>query len=207
MGAGKSHVLHYMHQHGYFPLSSFVIVDPDEIRSRFPEYNLYKSESPLKAGELTRKEAGYIVEILTYAAMQSEKNVLVDGSLRDWVWYEEYFTRLKREFTSVKISILHVVAPRDTIIERAKHRGVATGRKVPQATLEMAIRQVPISVAKLKDQVDSYYKLNNPPSTKDVELMTEECTWDIFRQNWIQKCAYIPEKEENNVARKLAWLS
>ena len=46
MGAGKGYVLHYMNQHGYFPLPSFVIVDPDEIRSHFPEYNLYKSENP-----------------------------------------------------------------------------------------------------------------------------------------------------------------
>ena len=119
MGAGKSHVLQYMHQHGYFPLLSFVIVDPDEIRNHFPEYDLYKSENPLHAGELTRKEAGYIVEILTHAAMQSGKNVLVDGSLRDWAWYEEYFACLKDEYACVKISILHVDAPRDAIIERA----------------------------------------------------------------------------------------
>jgi len=53
MGAGKGYVLHYMNQHEYFPLPLFVIVDPDEIRSRFPEYNLYKSENPLMAIELT----------------------------------------------------------------------------------------------------------------------------------------------------------
>jgi len=203
MGAGKGYVLHYMNQHGYFPLPSFVIVDPDEIRSHFPEYNLYKSENPLMAGELTRKEAGYIVEILTYAAMQAGKNVLVDGSLRDWEWYGEYFARLKEEYSCAKISILHVDAPREAIIQRANHRGVITGRKIPQETLEMAIKQVPISISMLKDQVDSYYKLNNSPNSKDVELMTEECTWEHFKQNWIQTCAWIPTKgEENNVSER-----
>jgi len=63
MGAGKGHVISFMEKKEYFPLGSFVIVDPDEIRSLFPEYTLYKSENPFKAGEMTRKEAGYIVEI------------------------------------------------------------------------------------------------------------------------------------------------
>jgi len=125
--------------------------------------------------------------------MQAGKNVLVDGSLRDWVWYEKYFIRLKNEYAGVKISILYIDAPRDVIIERAKQRGVITGRAIPQETLEMAIKQVPISVAKLKDQVDSYYKINNSPTAKGVELMTKDCTWDIFKQNWIQTCAWIPE--------------
>jgi len=203
MGVGKGHVLQYMNQHGYFPLPSFVIVDPDEIRSHFPEYNLYKSENPFMAGELTRKEAGYIVEILTHAAMQAGKNVLVDGSLRDWEWYGKYFACLREEFSCVKISILHVDAPKEAIIQRAKHRGVVTGRKIPQETLEMAIKQVPISITKLKDQVDFYCKLNNSPSSKDVELMAEECTWENFKQNWIQTCAWIPtKKEENNGSGK-----
>ena len=61
-----------------------MIVDPDEIRQQFPEYSLYVNQNPLKAGEMTRKEAGYVVEILTLAALQAGKNVLVDGSLRDW---------------------------------------------------------------------------------------------------------------------------
>ena len=120
MGAGKSHVLRYMHENGYFPLSSFIVVDPDEIRNHFPEYNIYKCVAPMRAGEMTRKEAGYVVEILTQAAMQAGLNVLVDGSLRDWRWYKRYFAQLRKDYPSVKISILHVDAPRDSIIKRAR---------------------------------------------------------------------------------------
>jgi len=203
MGAGKGYVLHYIGQHEYFPLESFVIVDPDEIRSHFPEYNIYKSKNPFKAGELTRKEAGYIVEILTYAAMQAGKNVLVDGSLRDWEWYKEYFARLREEYLSIKICILHVDAPREAILRRARHRGVVTGRKVPLETLEMAIKQVPLSVTQLKDQVDSYYRLLNCPSEKDVRLMPKGSTWESFKQNWSQTVAWIPlENEENSVRER-----
>lgn len=84
----------------------------------------------------------------------------------------------------------------------------------------MAIEQVPVSVKLLKDQVHSYYKLNNPSNTTGVELMVEECIWDsfsdcsstagvesmaeefiwdLFKQSWIQKCAWIPLQKEETV--------
>lgn len=120
MGAGKSYALRKIHDRGRFPLSAFVIVDPDEIRQLFPEYGLYVDQNPLKAGEMTRKEAGYIVEILTLAALQAGKNVLVDGSLRDSTWYTEYIESLRKQYSMLKIMILHIVAPREAIFARAE---------------------------------------------------------------------------------------
>ena len=68
-------------------------------------------------------------------------------------------------------------------------------------TLEMAIEQVPKSVAKLKDKVDSYYKFNNSPGSKDIELTSdEECTWESFKKKWVQECAWTSnEKKEDLV--------
>ncbi len=120
MGAGKSYTLRKISEKKRFPLGAFVIVDPDEIRQLFPEYSLYVAQNPEKAGEMTRKEAGFIVEILTLSALQAGKNVLVDGSLRDHEWYSNYFDRLKKEYPSLKIVILHIDAPRDAVLERAK---------------------------------------------------------------------------------------
>ena len=74
-------------ENGRFPLTAFVIVDPDEIRHRLPEFHMYVEENPELAGSMTRKEAGFIAEILTLAALQAGKNVLQDGSLRDSDWY------------------------------------------------------------------------------------------------------------------------
>jgi hypothetical protein len=123
MGAGKSFALRKIHENGRFPLPAFVVVDPDEIRQLFPEYGIYVAQNPSKAGELTRKEAGYIVEILTLSALQAGKNVLVDGSLRDWEWYSTYFDKLRMEYPSLKIALLHVVAPKSAIFARAKVSG------------------------------------------------------------------------------------
>lgn len=52
-----------------------------------PEFEVYIERNPEKAGELTRKEAGMMAEILTIFALEQGMNVLVDGSLKDAQWY------------------------------------------------------------------------------------------------------------------------
>jgi hypothetical protein len=104
---------------GLFPLTAFVVVDPDEIRRLLPEFHMYIDENPELAGALTRKEAGFIAEILTLAALQAGKNVLQDGSLRDSHWYQVYFKRLRMEFKHLRQAILHVTAPREAVFQRA----------------------------------------------------------------------------------------
>lgn len=124
MGAGKSWTMNKLVEEGRFPLLAFVSVDPDEIRRHLPEFHLYVEESPELAGELTRKEAGYIAEILTLAGLIAGKNVLVDGSLRDSDWYKQYFARLHRDFPNLRIAIIHVTAPREAVFQRAAVRNV-----------------------------------------------------------------------------------
>ena len=195
MGAGKSHTLRELRKANRFPLLAFVQCDPDEIRSCFPEFSIYVEHDALKAGEFTRKEAGYIVEILTLAALQAGKNVLVDGSLRDFTWYEQYFASLRVQYPHLKISILHIVAPKSAIFQRAKEREILTGRAVPKETLESAFEEVPKSVSKLKSCVDYYCALNNGPGTSGIEILTEGITWEDFEQNWNQTCAWIPHRK------------
>lgn len=60
----------------------------DEIRREFKEFTDYVKINDLTAGTLTMKEAGYIAEILQTHALDTGKNVLVDGSLRDYEWYK-----------------------------------------------------------------------------------------------------------------------
>jgi predicted kinase len=122
MGAGKSYTMRKLVQNGRFPLIAFVVVDPDDIRRHLPEFQLYVDEFPELAGELTRKESGFIAEILTLAGLQAGKNVLVDGSLRDFEWYKSYFQRLREEFSGLRLAIIHVTAPRDAIFQRASVR-------------------------------------------------------------------------------------
>ena len=66
-------------------MTAFVRVDPDEVRRELPELPRYIKDVTTKdiAGELTRKEAGYICEILTAAALKGGKNASAteDGTL------------------------------------------------------------------------------------------------------------------------------
>jgi len=79
MGAGKSWVIKQMMNAEVFPLLAFVSVDPDVIRRYLPEFESYVEQDPMMAGEMTRKEAGFIAEVITEVALREGKNVLVDG--------------------------------------------------------------------------------------------------------------------------------
>ena len=119
MGAGKSFTIRHLYEMGRFPLQQFVTVDPDSVRRLLPEFERYIQIEPEQAGERTRKESGLISEILTEAALQRGRNVLVDGTLRNATWYESYFDSLRDRYPQLKIGILHVTAPREAVLERA----------------------------------------------------------------------------------------
>jgi len=91
MGAGKSHTLRWLALHGLFPLNDFVLADPDVIRNELPEMKGYIQTCPLRAGQLTHREAGYMLEIVVEEGLKEGKNVLVQGSLRDADWHARYF--------------------------------------------------------------------------------------------------------------------
>ena len=197
MGAGKSHTMKELSTKGLFPLEAYVVVDPDEIRSHFPEYHLYAQSNPERAGELTNREAGYVTEIVTAAALRRGHNVLVDGSLRDYEWYKQFFVGLRKDYVALRIAILHITAPREVVFERAEKRARTTGRVVPIESLEKSLKQVPISVKKLAPLADFFCELDNSydfasSDGNEVRMITEGITWDTFRENWAQTCPWVP---------------
>ena len=54
------------------------------------------------------------------------------------------------------------------------------------------MKQVPISVSKLAPKVDFFCELDNSPLLSEVEIRTEGITWESFKANWEQTCAYVP---------------
>jgi len=183
MGAGKSWSVRQLAQRGLFPLSSFVTVDPDEIRRLLPEFSFLAKHHPEHAGEWTRKEAGFVAELLTQVSLQQGRNVLVDGSLRDATWYVSYFSTLRDAYSQLQIGILHIVAPRDVVLQRAHERSKTTGRVVPRHTLEDALIRVPRSIEVLRPECDYFAEIRNSHS---LELLTG--TWESFQQAWSQTC-------------------
>jgi len=186
MGAGKTYSMQKLVKSGRFPGTKFVTVDPDVIRGYLPEFNRYVSGNANVAGQLTQKEVGFIAEILTQAAMEAGKNVLIDGSLRNVEWYHSYFKHLRTKFPCSRIAIIHITAPREIILERAAKRASSTGRIIPQNTLDAALDEVPKSIKLLAPLTDYFVELNNLPNSPDIELVTEDETWENFRSKWRQ---------------------
>mmetsp|Transcript_17375 Transcript_17375/g.25958 ORF Transcript_17375/g.25958 Transcript_17375/m.25958 type:complete len:732 (+) Transcript_17375:197-2392(+) len=217
MGAGKSYTMRHLDNTERFPLSDFITIDPDEVRHLLPEYQYYiqnqtstQSTASLMqyAGAYTKKESGYICEIILQVALRNGCNVLMDGSLRDYQWYLKHFQSLRDQYqhqyqydyhpaegsgngskSGINIGIIHVRAPKEAILERARLRSKITKRIVPTHVLEESIDMVPKSVAILSQHVDFFVELYNGPEASDIEIMTEGVTWDTFRSIFYNKSA------------------
>jgi hypothetical protein len=186
MGVGKSHCMRWLSEKGLFSLASFVQVDPDIIRFELPEMKDYLSRGKTTAGTLTQKEAGFIAEILTLAGLESGKNVMVDGSLRDAKWNALLFQRIRKDYPKYKIAIIHVVANPQEVLRRAAARAEKTGRVVPEETLLATLEEVPRSVAKLGPLTDYTICINT--DGPEPIILTERESWTTFSQRWKQKC-------------------
>eukprot|EP01059_Diplonema_ambulator_P011222 TRINITY_DN2117_c0_g2_i1.p1 TRINITY_DN2117_c0_g2~~TRINITY_DN2117_c0_g2_i1.p1 ORF type:complete len:490 (+),score=98.76 TRINITY_DN2117_c0_g2_i1:679-2148(+) len=161
MGAGKSHVIRWMSDRGYFPLPDFVQIDPDRFKEMLPEWQGYVDYDPMMAGARMRKESGYLVEIAQAKAMQMNKNVWVDGSLRDWEWYDYHLEKVRKAYPHYHIAILHVVADYDKVLQRADERGVSTGRYVPEEEIKDSFEKVPEAVNHLARHCDFIAHIEN----------------------------------------------
>ena len=161
MGAGKSHVVDWMQNHGYLPLANLVHIDPDAVRSRLPEWQQYIAQSPEEAGSRTQLESGYCVEILQEAALRTRRNIRVDGSLRNFKWYTRVFEDIRKRFPHYRIAILLIEAPTEVVLSRARSRAAMTKRAIPQPALLEAIAAIPQAAAVLGPQADLFARILN----------------------------------------------
>lgn len=186
MGAGKTHTLNWLNDNGMFPLDSFVRVDPDELRALLPEMKSYVENDPKTAGKLTQKEVGYMSELLTLYALREGKNVLVDGSLRNAEWHKVYIQSVRDQYPDIRIGIVHVVAPLETVVARCIRREKITGRHVPQELVVASMEQHPISIRKLAASVDVVITLLNEDTPPEDSItahpqVVDSPTLSLFR--------------------------
>mmetsp|Transcript_14177 Transcript_14177/g.30320 ORF Transcript_14177/g.30320 Transcript_14177/m.30320 type:complete len:515 (-) Transcript_14177:337-1881(-) len=173
MGAGKGYVVRWMSRNGYFPLPDLVQIDPDNFKAAFPEWPGYVTACRKSAGINTRRESGYLVEVAQHVAMDEQKNVWVDGSLRDGDWYSKVFDTLRRTRPEYRIAILYVYAEKDVVLKRAADRAELTGREVPESELLDSIKRVPQSVEQLSHKADFTAHISNNPWHPEPKL--ERC--------------------------------
>jgi len=72
------------------------------------------------------REAGYIAEIVTLAALYAGKNVILDAAMKNIDWYQQLFSHLRTNFTSLRLALLHIIAPRDAVFQWSMVRSIHT---------------------------------------------------------------------------------
>ena len=168
-GVGKSYMIRKLQQESCFPSTTeYIKVDPDEIRSMLPEYKVYNSKTPSIAGVQTQKESGMIAELVTDIAIRHDLNVVVDGSLKDYTWYEtQYFVALKTLYPQLQIGIVYVTASREDIYTRITNRNTLQTermtRSIPIDLVQQSLIDVPESISKLSSSkyVDFFVEIPN----------------------------------------------
>lgn len=187
-GAGKKHVINQLVREDRLPLLGFVRVDPDEIRRRLPEFDSYSNNSPCLVDELTRKESGFIAELLLLAALQNGRNVVFDGSMSDPNWHLKLVEKLRQQYEMLRFGIIHITAPTKSLLQRAQKKFQDTGRDVTQDAVISYIQQIEDSVNIVKQYVDFCAKIHN--GSGPLELIDME--WEQFHSNFLQTCAWKP---------------
>jgi hypothetical protein len=192
MGVGKGYVISNLHNAGLFPLDNFLKIDPDMLKQELPEMPGYLRQDKESAATKLHRESTQMSDVLFEHALLNEIPLFVDGSLRDVDYYQTLFDRIREIHSQYRIAIIHVVADRDVIHERAKERAKRTGRVVPKDLLNESIEQVPRSVEILSKKVDALHVISNnegsPLKLESAERRDENAhvptSWIQFAKSW-----------------------
>jgi len=160
MASGKGHTVRWMSKYGYLPKAEMTIIDIDSFRENFPEWRGYLKRDEEKAGYHCQKEAAMLTEVATEVALQNSLNLIVDGSLRDGDWYSKYFEYLKKTYPHYRIAVVHVIASKEVVLERARQRG-KNGRPTPEKEILDSFNRVPATVDVLFPWIDFLARVEN----------------------------------------------
>lgn len=149
-GSGKGHVLRHLNTNNKISLNNYIYVDPDQIRSYIPEYDKYLKENPWTTGEKTSREVGYICELIQMHALVNNYNIIIDGSLQNFEWYDISINNLKKQFPTYEFFCIFVHAPWVKVLERVIQRAEITKRCIPYALLKTTYTKCILAHASFK---------------------------------------------------------
>jgi hypothetical protein len=142
------------------PNGGVVVVDTDELRNFHPNYVTLSSNNDREAASLVQQDAGQWADELAEAAMAKERNLIIDGTLKNPDNASKLCQALKQRGYNVEIRAL-AVAKEDSIqgvynrYETAKSRELS-GRWVPETVHDDAYNGLVASLKELEqdDQLD-----------------------------------------------------
>lgn len=127
------------------------VVDCDDIKQAIPEY---KTLARNIAAKTVHDESSDIASYALDELMKNKKNLVFDGTMKNYKKYAKMIDKLKKSGYEVRILIAD--CPLEVAIERSEARAKATGRKVPVEIIEESHRSVPGAFVNLKHLVDRF---------------------------------------------------
>lgn len=147
-GSGKSTVLRFL---GY-DNRGHVWVDPDEIRTRLPEYPTYLDQRLREAASLVHEEASGLSKELLARGLEQGKSIVFDGVGGSWQKYADIIQEAKQK--GYRVTLLYVDRPPEAAWKGTQERGLATGRLVPEGYFRQTLSTVPDNFLRLMDEAD-----------------------------------------------------
>lgn len=140
--------------------SKFVVVDPDGIKERLPEYRkaLDPKATYTKAAAMVHEESSHVAKQITAAAVRQNKNVIIDGTGVGKGSMLAKMEMLKAAGYHVHLTMSDL--PYSEGSKRAEGRAAETGRMVPAQVLKEGYRVVPKNFLTLSKKADTF-QLNN----------------------------------------------
>lgn len=189
MGAGKGWVLGWMSSNGILPLERVSKIDPDAFKLRMPEWQVYQQHVPEAAGTRTHAESSYIAEIAQRLAMSNNMDVWVDGSLRNYAWYKEQLSGIRRRHPHYRIAIIAIDAPEAMIEVNLERRFRETGRRVPKELQLKSSIGIERGLRELTPFVDMIAHVSNEsghgdasdPKLMSVSMIDSSGNWELIK--------------------------
>lgn len=156
--AGKGTTLRALQRDGLVNNNS-VHVDPDEIKSKIPEYSQIMDAGDKRGAEVTHKESSLIAERVITEATKQDKNLIIDKTLGNPAKALELIERIKS--LGYRVIIYGVTVNPDTAVSRAIKRANETGRYVPIDRLREAHLGFSSGFERYGAAADEVYLYNN----------------------------------------------
>lgn len=160
-GAGKSHSIRFLHEHGVLDLEEYIYIDPDKIKFELPEAKEYIKKDPLNAGTLLHKESTFLSLMIQYITLDEGKAMIIDGSLKNFNWNHEHMLFIRRNYPLYNIGIIKVEADISKMLERAHKRAQITGRIISDKIIIETAKDIKESFPKYLGLVNFYLVVDN----------------------------------------------
>lgn len=160
-GSGKSSLLSQIQKYTGINTNEFVVVDPDRIKGRLPEFLQMRESNPELAARVVHRESNYASEILLEAALRRGRHIIFDTTLANAEYFIGLVTRIKMMFPEYKLTLMHIEAPVSEIGVRLKARSEVEKRAV-QINLALEKTNLARSVVwNLNSYFDRFFKFRN----------------------------------------------